>query len=90
MKNRNLEGPIFLSLVFRLPRPKHHFETAKNSRKLKDSAPNRHTKKPDLNNLEMGLNDALNAIEAWGDNCQVCSVQKTKIYVEGLELHYPR
>ncbi|GAT31561.1 hypothetical protein TSACC_1112 [Terrimicrobium sacchariphilum] len=38
----------------------------------------------------MGLNDALNAIEAWGDNCQVCSVQKTKIYVEGLELHYPR
>lgn len=85
LMNKLLEGPISLSLVFRLPRPKGHFRTGKNAGQLKDSAPYWHTSKPDLDNIEKALKDALSDIRAWRDDCQVCSVTKSKIYVEGLE-----
>lgn len=83
--NENIEGPIALKLVFRMPRPKAHFGTGKNSSKLKDSAPYWHTAKPDLDNIEKALKDALSDIRAWRDDCQVCEVSKVKVYVEGLE-----
>lgn len=83
--NKLLEGPIRLRLVFRMPRPKSHFGTGKNSSKLKDSAAYWHTTKPDLDNIEKALKDALSDIRAWRDDCQVCSVEKCKVYVEGLE-----
>jgi Holliday junction resolvase RusA-like endonuclease len=83
--NKNLEGPIALRLVFRMPRPKSHFGTGKNSSKLKDKAAYWHTTKPDLDNIEKALKDALSDIRAWRDDCQVCDVQKSKIYVEGMD-----
>ena len=48
-------------------------------------APTWHTYKPDLDNIEKTLKDALSDIRVWGDDCQVCQVEKTKIYVTGME-----
>jgi Holliday junction resolvase RusA-like endonuclease len=83
--NKLLEGPLGLVLTFRMPRPKNHFGSGKNARALKESAPSWHTVKPDLDNIEKALKDALSDIRAWGDDCQVCKVAKEKIYVEGME-----
>ncbi|MER5171608.1 RusA family crossover junction endodeoxyribonuclease [Thioclava kandeliae] len=38
-----------------------------------------HTQKPDLDNLEKQIKDALNHI-AWADDCQVASVAKRKVW----------
>jgi Holliday junction resolvase RusA-like endonuclease len=85
LMNKNLEGPISLNLVFRLPRPKGHFGTGKNSSRLKETAPAWHTSKPDLDNIEKALKDALSDIRLWRDDCQVCQVTKKKVYVDGME-----
>lgn len=85
LMNKLLEGPIALELVFRLPRPKGHFGTGKNASRLKETAPHWHTSKPDLDNIEKALKDALSDIRVWRDDCQVCKVSKTKVYVHGLE-----
>ena len=43
-----------------------------------------HTSRPDLDNLEKAICDALNDI-VWDDDCQVCDVRKTKKYAEKAE-----
>lgn len=66
-----LTGPILLELTFVRPRPKSHYGTGKNEGKLKDSAPQYPTTKPDSLKLGRAVEDALTGI-LWRDDSQVC------------------
>jgi crossover junction endodeoxyribonuclease RusA len=64
-----LEGPLRVDIEFLFPRPKSHF-TSKGQ--LKPNAPFWHTTKPDRDNLDKCVLDALTTVGAWHDDCQVC------------------
>ena len=77
---RPIEGPVMISLAFKMPRPKNHYGTGKRAEILKASAPIYHTSKPDFDKLERCVLDALTGI-AWKDDCQVALMQhKSKKY----------
>lgn len=73
--------PIRMELVFCMPRPKSHFGTGKNQDVLKDTAPEYHTKKPDLTKLLRAVEDALTGI-IWRDDSQVIINKCSKQYVD--------
>ena len=62
--------PVKMSMTFAFTRPKSHFGTGRNEGKLKGSAPQYHTKRPDLDNLVKFVKDSLNGI-FWKDDSQV-------------------
>lgn len=70
---------IELWLKFLLPRPKGHFN---NKGELRNSAPEYHTKKPDLDNLIKLLKDSLKGI-VWHDDSQVFYTKAEKDYTIG-------
>lgn len=69
---------IMVSVTFFMPRPKSHYT----KKGLKPDAPYYVTSKPDLDNLEKALLDALTNIGLWRDDAQVVSVKKMKAYTE--------
>jgi len=74
-----LEGAICLTVLFILPRPKS---------KMWKSRPmprEWHTSKPDLDNLEKALKDALKGV-AWRDDAQVTAVVKSKVVAAADEV----
>lgn len=73
-------GPICLELTFYFPRPKSHFGTGKNALHLKPNAPTWHTQKPDRDNAEKAVMDAMTLLGFWTDDCQVCSGEPKKIW----------
>ena len=75
------EGPAYVICHFYMPRPKGHYGTGKNSGKLKENAPNWHTKKPDVDNCIKFVLDCLNGL-AWKDDCQIIMVSGQKEYCE--------
>lgn len=76
------EGPLILNIVFRLPRPKAHFGTGRNAGRLKPSAPEWPTKKPDVDKLERAILDALTIAKVYGDDSQVVIVHSCKVYAD--------
>lgn len=76
-KGKTLTGPLFLSLVFTLPRPKAHFT----SKGLRPDAPDFHTSRPDADNLTKLVMDALGEAGVWSDDCIVATQTTSKIYV---------
>jgi len=70
------DGPVRVWFQFSMPRPKSHF--GKNG--LKQSAPIYVTTKPDLDNLEKSVLDALTNVGMWRDDSQVVFVSKEKRY----------
>lgn len=78
------EGPLKVSLTFYFARPVGHFRTGKRAHELRDDAPRWHTKKPDRDNLDKAVMDALTNAGAWGDDCQVCDGRISKRFVYGL------
>lgn len=73
-----LSGAVLLQVIFIMPRPGR-------LRWKKRPMPRcRHTKKPDLDNLEKSLKDALSRI-VWHDDSQVAQVSKAKYYAAGDE-----
>jgi Holliday junction resolvase RusA-like endonuclease len=76
-----LTGAISLDVTFYLPRPKGHYGSGANALKLKGSAPEWHTSKPDIDNLEKLVQDSLNKI-FWKDDSQICLISCRKLYSE--------
>jgi Holliday junction resolvase RusA-like endonuclease len=75
-----VQGPVSISLTFYMPRPKGHYGSGKNSALVKDSAPQHHVSKPDLDKLVRCVKDALTGV-VWNDDSQVCQITDTeKLY----------
>ncbi len=75
-----VSGPVSISLTFYMPRPKGHYGSGKNSDLVKDSAPQHHVTKPDLDKLVRCVKDALTGV-VWNDDSQVCEISKAeKLY----------
>lgn len=73
-----LEGPVSLSLRFRLPIPKSYNKRVRASMLAGETPP---TTKPDLSNMVKAIEDALNGV-AFVDDSQVVRSFQTKIYAE--------
>lgn len=74
-----LDTPVKLHVMFVLPRP-----AKRDGRKHKNDDRYWHTKKPDLDNLEKSVKDALTGL-IWKDDSQVCAAQKTKVVASDSE-----
>lgn len=70
-------GPIKLDLEFVMPRPKSHYGTGRNAERIKPSAPDVHTQKPDIDKLVRAVLDAITGI-AYIDDSQVVKVTARK------------
>ncbi|GHE35093.1 RusA family crossover junction endodeoxyribonuclease [Sphingobacterium griseoflavum] len=77
-----LNVALFVQITFYFARPKHHYGTGKNSNKLKPNVGNYHTSKPDIDNLEKFVFDALTGI-FWKDDSYISHVMSAKVYTEG-------
>lgn len=73
------ECPIAIHAEFLMQRPKNHYRTGKNSHVLKDTAPIKHTGRPDLDNLVKFVCDALNGI-FYRDDAQIYRINAVKYY----------
>jgi Holliday junction resolvase RusA-like endonuclease len=74
--------PLSIEVVFYFPRPKGHYGTGKNANRVKASAPQFHTTKPDVDNCIKLLKDALKWL-AWHDDSQIARYSHiAKVYVE--------
>lgn len=76
-----LSGPVLANLEFYFARPKSHYRTGKNAGELKPNAPQWHTTKPDRDNLDKAVLDALSQLGMWNDDCQVCAGTIQKKYI---------
>jgi len=76
-----LNAPIRVTCHFYMKRPRCHYGTGKNSDKLKNNAPYRHTSRPDIDNLQKTIYDCCNQI-VWGDDAFVCESFSRKEYSE--------
>jgi Holliday junction resolvase RusA-like endonuclease len=73
--------PISLELLFYMSRPKNHYGTGKKAEFLKDNAPEYHAGRPDIDNLQKFVQDAMNKI-FWKDDGQICVISSQKKYSE--------
>ena len=76
-----LTGPLVVEMMFYLSRPKSHYGTGRNHRKVKPSAPRYHTKKPDLTKIIRSTEDALTGI-VWRDDSQIVARDSGKLYAD--------
>lgn len=73
-----ISGPLRLELTFYFPRPKAHFLKSG----LRENAPTFHTSKPDRDNCEKAVLDAMTCLGFWKDDAQVCAGATAKVYVD--------
>ena len=76
-----ISAPIALELVFYMARPRNHYGSGKKAECLKDSAPEHHSGRPDLDNLTKFVQDALNKIY-YRDDALICELTARKVYSE--------
>ena len=76
-----ISDPISLEVVFYMARPKNHYGSGKNSELLKDSAPEYHSGKPDIDNLTKFVMDSMNRI-FWRDDGLISVLSAKKVYSE--------
>lgn len=67
---KEIVGPLYISLIFLMPRPK----------RLKKRGRYPHTGKPDLDNLIKAVMDGLTNAQIWGDDSQVTWISSGKFY----------
>lgn len=85
--------PVVLNLKFYMPRPKFHFGTGRNSGSIKPRyIDNRHATKPDRDNLEKAVSDAISTAGVedadgqktppvfWSDDTLIWDGHCTKLY----------
>jgi Holliday junction resolvase RusA-like endonuclease len=75
------DEPLIVDLSVYIPRPKYHYRTGKHAGELKENAPKYVDKKPDKDNYEKFVFDALNGI-FWRDDAIIVSGRTTKYYSE--------
>ena len=80
-KGDPLTGPLELSIVFRMPRPKDHYGTGRNAKRLKPSAPKHHIVKPARTQLLRSTEDALKGV-IWKDDNQIVNGTIAKTYAD--------
>jgi crossover junction endodeoxyribonuclease RusA len=78
--DRPLSGPVAVEVTVRLPRPKGHYGTGRNSGTVKLSAPRFPAGRPDLDKLLRALFDGLTMGGAWADDSQVVNLGAWKLY----------
>lgn len=74
-------GPVKLDIEFLFARPNAHYLKSG----LRTNAPMYHTSRPDRDNLEKAVLDALTNIGMWKDDSQICCGEITKRYVHSGE-----
>jgi Holliday junction resolvase RusA-like endonuclease len=77
-----LTSPLQMNIRFFFPRPKSHYRTGKNAGILKDTAPIAFTSKPDIDNLQKAVMDALMIVGLIKDDSQVVEIAAGKSYAE--------
>jgi Holliday junction resolvase RusA-like endonuclease len=78
-------GPVRVSLMFHFQRPASHY---RKSGGLKPGAPVKwHTQKPDRDNLDKAVLDALTELHLWRDDCAVCDGQLAKVWAASPGCH---
>jgi len=80
-----LTGPLQVDIEFYFKRPKSHFGSKKGVPYLKDFAPYWYTRKPDRDNLDKAVLDALTQLGVWEDDQQVVAGTIVKRYILGPE-----
>ena len=76
-----IDKPLMLAVNFYFGRPNSHYRTGRYAGELKPSAPLRHVKRPDIDNLLKFVADSLNDI-FWRDDTLICRVEAQKVYSE--------
>ena len=76
-----LKGPLLIIAHFVMPSPKHAHVSARRKRHLQP-----HCSKPDVDNLEKYLSDALRGI-VWEDDAQICWMILSKSSTVEIEVH---
>lgn len=77
-------GPVRVSLVFHFARPASHYNKAG----LKPTAPKRwHDQKPDRDNLDKAVLDALTDLGVWRDDAAVCDGTILKVWSSSPGCH---
>lgn len=81
---RPLDGALRISVSCFFSRPKSHYKTSKREgTKLREDAPQYHTKTPDGDNLLKFVCDALNGV-FWIDDKQICDSLVMKRYADDM------
>lgn len=73
------EQPLRVDMVFYFSRPKSHYRTGKYAHILKDDAPEYHTSRNDIDNIQKFVFDALNKV-FWKDDSCISAVYAIKKY----------
>jgi len=76
-----LDEPLEVVIFLYYGRPKNHYGTGRNARRLKESAPIWKATAPDRDNADKFILDALKGI-FWRDDSRVCAGQVIKQYSE--------
>ena len=79
---RGYEGAVEVHSTFLLKRPKSHYGTGRNNDRLKDNAPAFCLKKPDLDNLQKAVFDAITDHKIWKDDSQVIKETTEKLWAD--------
>lgn len=74
-----MRGPVLVIAHFRLPLPVLNYK-----KKAENYIHHPHAKRPDGDNLEKFMNDALNKV-IWEDDAQICFLLRTKTYATTRE-----
>jgi crossover junction endodeoxyribonuclease RusA len=72
-----MRGPLTLHVDFYVARPKGHYGSGRNAERVKPSAPDYPTTKPDVTKLVRAVEDALTGT-VWHDDAQIVNQHATK------------
>tara|TARA_R100001594_G_scaffold13801_2_gene29421 strand:+ start:181 stop:591 length:411 start_codon:yes stop_codon:yes gene_type:complete len=76
-----ITGDVYMKVIFYMERPQKHYRTGKYKHLLKDKVPERHSIRPDLDNLVKMIADVIQGKDRMiCDDSQICILQAEKIY----------